>query len=247
MHNHKIVDLEELIRCYVNDFPFDKKVIDNLDKILPTDINWKNVSIFNSEPIYTRVASQGKPQAKILFAANFENRTEKKQNHSLKTERRTKSMCTVTIEKGYSMGMSFQLKLAPPNPIIEANAGFNGSLTVSKKDEETFEEELVWTVDSEVSVPPGYRTRANLEIREEEYVGTFTSETRFQGLIHVNLRSKKDNSEIKTMTIPVVDVFTADKGFRIEKKSSTFVNTGQCRCRFGIEQNLSLREEKLED
>lgn len=39
----------------------------------------------------------------------------------------------------------------PPNPVIEANAGFHGSLNVSKMDEETFEEELVWAVDSQVS------------------------------------------------------------------------------------------------
>ncbi|CAI9721542.1 Hypothetical predicted protein [Octopus vulgaris] len=247
MPQHQIVDLESLVKERIKKFPFDKKEQDNMDKILPTDINWKNVAVFHGETTYSDASSFKKPNSHILFTANFENRTDHVQKHSLKTERRTKSTCTLKTEKAYSIGSSFQLKLVPPNPVIDANAGFHGSLNVSKMDEETFEEELVWAVDSQVSVQPGYKTSANLVIREEEYIGSFTSETSFQGLIHVTLRNKKDQSEMKTMTIPVTQVFTAEKGFTCDGVSSIFVNTGECRCRFGIEQKLTLAEEKLEE
>lgn len=108
-------------------------------------------------------------------------------------------------------------------------------------------QQLLSSLYQKVSVQPGYKTSANLVIREEEYIGSFTSETSFQGLIHVTLRNKKDQSEMKTMTIPIAQVFTAEKGFSCNGNNSVFVSTGECRCRFGIEQKLSLAEEKLGD
>ena len=61
--------------------------------------------------------------------------------------------------------ISIVFKLTPPNPIIEANAGFHGEMSMEKGVNETFEQELAWTVDNSIEVPSGYVTKAQLEIQ----------------------------------------------------------------------------------
>lgn len=49
--------------------------------------------------------------------------------------------------------------------MIEANAGFHGEMSMEKGVNETFEQELTWTVDNEIEVPSGHVTTAELVIK----------------------------------------------------------------------------------
>ncbi|CAG2189939.1 unnamed protein product [Mytilus edulis] len=137
------------------------------------------------------------------------------------------------------------IKLTPPNPVIEANAGFHGELSLTKASEETFEEELTWSIDNQISVPPKFKTKAELVIKEDDYTSHFKTESQFRGKVHVTLRNKKDNSPITTITGDVKQIFTKDKGFRVDKTGIYYVTEGRCKCRFGIEQHVCLKQEKL--
>ena len=57
------------------------------------------------------------------------------------------------------------VQLTPPNPIIEANAGFHGEMSMEKGVNQTFEQELAWSVDNEIEVPSGHVTKADLVIK----------------------------------------------------------------------------------
>jgi hypothetical protein len=86
-----------------------------------------------------------------------------------------------------------------------------------KSSEETFEEELTWSVDNQISVPPKFKTKAELVIKEDDYTSHFKTESQFRGKVHVTLRNKKDNTPITTITGDVKQIFTKDKGFRVDK------------------------------
>ncbi|ESP05653.1 hypothetical protein LOTGIDRAFT_103152 [Lottia gigantea] len=192
----------------------------------------------------TRLAT---PKSHVIFTAHFTNATDSKQVYALKTERRTNSTCSVSLMKSYTIGVNVDIKLTPPNPIIEANAGFHGEMSMEKGAEETFEEELTWTVDNQITVPPGFVTQADLVIKEDNFTAAFKTESRFDGKIHVNIRSKKDNSVINHLTATVREVFTQDKGFsKVDKTGSTLTTVGKCKCRFGVEQHVKLTQRKLQ-
>jgi len=245
--SQEILDLEDLVRNYVNEFPIDKSQRKEADDILSTDINWRHVRIHHGKTEYYDQVKKSTPKTHVLFSAHFTNDTDQSQVYTLKTERRTKSTCNISMEKCYTIGMSLDIKLCPPNPIIEANAGFKGEMSVKKADAESFEEELVWSVDNQISVPPKYRTKADLVLKEDEYTSHFKCETKFEGKIHVTLRSKRDNTPLTTITADVRNIFRSDAGFRVDKTGVYFVSQGRCKCRFGIEQHVRLSQMAIKD
>ncbi|KAK3089668.1 hypothetical protein FSP39_005482 [Pinctada imbricata] len=241
------VDLEELVRKWVGDFPLDKSQRKDADDILSSDISWKNFRVRHGATEYYDQIRTNTPKTHVLFTAHFTNDTDQSQTYTLRTERRTKSTCNISLQKSYTYGFSVDVKLTPPNPIIEANAGFKGELGLSKSSDETFEEELVWSVDNQISVPKQFKTRAELVIKEDEYTSHFKTESKFEGKIHVTLRNKRDNTPITTLTGDVKQIFTGDKGFRVDKTGVYFITIGRCKCRFGIEQHVKLSQIPLGD
>lgn len=52
---------------------------------------------------------------------------------------------------------------------------------------------------------------------------------------------------VDTVVLGVKRLFTRDKGFEQDLEGRpVFVTRGKCKCRFGIEQNVLLKEMKLE-
>lgn len=245
--SQELVDLEEIVKKWVADFPLDSKQRKEADDVISTDINWKHLRVQHGDTQYFDQIKATTPKSHILFTAHFTNDTDQNQVYTLKTERRTKSTCTLSLEKNYTYGFNVDIKLTPPNPVIEANAGFKGELGLTKTSDETFEEELLWSVDNQITVPPKFKTKANLVIKEDEYTSHFKTESKFEGKIHVTLRHKKDNTPITTLTTDVKKLFTGDKGFRVDKSGIYFITQGRCRCRFGIEQHVKLSQTKVQD
>lgn len=98
-------------------------------------------------------------------------------------------------------------------------------------------------------VPPGYRTRADLAISEDEYDGRFRVETIFEGRILVQLVSKKDGTVVYRMNLSdLTRIFKPEHGFHPvsnQPGSVCFITEGHCHCNFGIGQQLELHQEKL--
>nr|KAG5709605.1 hypothetical protein BaRGS_001655 [Batillaria attramentaria] len=179
-------------------------------------------------------------------SANFSNDTPKPQRYTLRTERRTKSTCNVALNKTYTVGASIEIKLTPPNPIIEANAGFHGEMSMEKGVNETFEQELAWTVDNEIEVPPGHMTKADLVIKEDEFDGEFTIESKFEGKVVVTYETKKQREHVATVVRNVKSFLNKENGFKTDDEGRPcFVTKGKCKCRFGIEQNVLLKQTTL--
>ncbi|XP_050400176.1 uncharacterized protein LOC126817338 [Patella vulgata] len=241
----ELVDLEELVREWVDDFPFDRAQKKEFDAVKPQDINWDHMNVTHNPSEYFDSSRAQKPKSHVLFTAHFTNDTDRQQVYALRTERRTNSTCAISLMKSYTIGASVEIKLTPPNPIIEANAGFHGELSMEKSVEETFEEELTWSVDNQITVPAGFITQADLVIKEDSFTGDFKSETKFDGKIHVALRSRKDNSVINNITGRVQDIFTKGKGFKVDKTGCYFTTIGKCKCRFGVEQHVKLSQKRI--
>uniref|UniRef100_A0A0B7A713 Uncharacterized protein n=1 Tax=Arion vulgaris TaxID=1028688 RepID=A0A0B7A713_9EUPU len=237
----ELLDLEQIVKDYAEDFMgSDQKRHADLENPV---IDWDKMHVLYGETKYTKPEIPPTPTSHVLFSANFMNNTPKPQTYALRTERRTKSSCSITFTKIFSYGGGIQMKLTPPNPVIEANAGFQANLTKETSITQTFEQELTWSVDNEISVPPGYQTKAELVIKEDSFNGEFQVLTTFEGKVVVTYETKKNKEHVSTVQVNLAKLLDRKKGFTIdEHKRPTFTVKGVCKCRFGVEQNVKLTE-----
>lgn len=116
------------------------------------EILWDRITFDNEEPVFSDNHSVKIPNAQTLFITTFDNRTGEAQRYSFETNRTTKSTASVTIESGYTVEKQLGVKLTVPGSILEANAGYKTELSLTNSKSQTFEEELSWGINSEVSL-----------------------------------------------------------------------------------------------
>lgn len=83
----------------------------------------------SGETEYEKKELSGTDTSHVLFSAKFANDTPTSQTYTLRTERRTKSICQVNFTKTFTYGAEVRLRIGPPLPIIEANAGFKADFS----------------------------------------------------------------------------------------------------------------------
>lgn len=104
--------------------------------------------------IYSNIDTPGSPKNHILFRSTFLNDTDREQEYNLKAERRTVSTCSFSIFEGYTTEQAASLELEVPLPpcVLEASTGFRREYTVEQSKDKQIEEELTWSVESNIKV-----------------------------------------------------------------------------------------------
>ena len=241
-----MIDIDDIIITAAQNFPFERDIRRAMDDdIKSTDINTKHLRVIHDAPVYKNEQQIGQSQNHTLFKAVFTNSTDNDQIYNFNTQRKTRSTCTLICTKGYRFEAHMDIKMLPPNPVLQANGGFKSEMFLTKADGQTFEEELLWSVDSQVRVPPMHKTTAALVIKEDEYNGNFTVRSQFMGKVHVTIRNRKDHSQLTTITMKVEQVFTPDLGFQVDKSGVYCVTQGVCKCRYGIQQRVKLTQASI--
>ena len=231
------VNLVDFVRKFVANFPLNQEQFEAASEILPSDINWKHMKVRHGVTEYNNQIRTDKPKSHALFTAHFTNDTCQNQTYALQTERHTKLTWKISLQKTYTYGGLIDIKLTPP--IIGESIGRTRSLDAT---DDTFEEELVSSDDSQISVLPHSETKTDLVIKEEEeYTSDFTIKSQFEGKIHVTLRNKLDDTHLTTVTGNVEKIFLGHEN----KNVVNFVTTGKCKYKLGIEQSVKLSKSKI--
>ena len=246
-----IVDLEEIVKNWALKM-FEVTKTKEQARIgkenLSFDINWKGVRSQHGDAEFTDALAPPPPKAQVLFKTYFTNNTNIEQEYSFKTERTTCSSCDIMVEKGVLVGQEMSVKLMTPCEIFEANAGFKRELSLTKAEGETFEEELVWAVDSQIKVPPMHKTTAELVITEQQHSCKFTVESRLSGKIHISITNiRENNSFVKSIDGNLADIVKHDgvKGVKVDQNCVCFKTRGKCSFRYAVEQHVQLSQEAL--
>ena len=108
----------------------------------------------HDQVIYTDLDTPGTPKNHILFRSTFLNDTNREQEYNLKAERRTVSTCSFSIFEGYTTEQCVSLELEVPLPkcVLEASTGFRREYTIEQSRDKQVEEELTWSVESNIKV-----------------------------------------------------------------------------------------------
>ena len=143
------------------------------------------------------------------------------------------------------------VKLATPCEVFEANAGFHRELCLTDSGGQSFEEELVWSVDSIIKVPPKHKTIAKLVVSEDKFSGKFTVKTVFSGKVHVTITNIRDNNSfVKSIDGDIVDIMRREsenglKNFNVKSKKVSTITKGVCNFTFAIEQHVVIDQKEL--
>ena len=252
------VDLEVVIRRWA-EMMFNETKTKEQSRIpkeaLGYNINWKKVHFVHGEPEFFDAEKPPKPKAHVLFRTFFTNRTSQDQEYSFRTSRVTSSTCDVVMEQCYTIGYEMNISLKTPCEVFEANAGFHRELSLTKATGQSIEQELSWEVDSQIKVPRGNKTTAELVISEDQFSGNFTLASSISGKVLVTVTNNRDNNSlVKVIEGNIVEIIrgmkSMDKGlnsFQINKNVATFVSRGHCNFRYAVEQHIKLHQQELTD
>ncbi|CAF0892264.1 unnamed protein product [Rotaria sordida] len=215
-------------------------------KELIKEIDWRSFKVRHDQVMYTDLETPGTPKNHILFRSTFLNDTNREQEYNLKAVRRTVSTCSFTIFEGYTTEQCASLELEVPLPkcVLEASTGFRREYTLEQSRDKQVEEELTWSVESNIKIPGMSQTTAELVVQEDEYHGTFEIKSYFFGEIRVKLY--KDSQEILSLDFgDLEDLLPRDKGFRKDNRGIYRITRGECKARFGVSQKVELHAKPL--
>lgn len=260
----KKVDLEKVIDTWARDYfernspSKDRKLLKN--GMVSLEIDWKRVKFVHDQAEYNPAPpapGAGTPTSNVLFNTSFTNHTGETQIYTFRTQRTTRSSCTIAVEQGYVTGVEMNVKLSTPCEILEMNAGFKREIALTNVEGQTVEEELTWGVDSQVQVKAGHRGEAKLVILEEEYKGGFEVKTHISGVARVIFTNlKNNNSFMKAIERPVVDIVKEaviegwvqpSEAFAIDGPNNSVLSRtkGKCHFRFGIKQIVEVDQKEI--
>ncbi|CAF1432848.1 unnamed protein product [Didymodactylos carnosus] len=123
-------------------------------KELVKEIDWRSLKVRHDPVVYQDLETPGTPKNHILFRSTFLNDTAREQEYNLRAERRTVSTCAFSIFEGYTTEQAANLELEVPLPkcVIEASTGFRREYTLEQSRDKQVEEELTWSVESNIKV-----------------------------------------------------------------------------------------------
>lgn len=257
------VDIHALIEDWAKEY-FRRKGTKKEKKLLEQDnvhmeLDWTKVKFVHDDAVYAPeppAPGAGKPTQNVLFNTTFTNRTDKPQTYTFRTERTTRSSCSVAIEQGYTKGLEMNIKLTTPCQVLEANAGFHREMSLFNSESETIEEELCWAVDSQIEVKEDHVGEAKLVILEEEYSGVFTIKTHISGKVRAVFTNIKDNNSfIKAVEGQVYEIVKqAIQEKRIQSSEALMldgtnqllsVTRGTCKFKYGFKQMIDVDQKPL--
>ncbi|KAM3183984.1 hypothetical protein ACTXT7_009265 [Hymenolepis weldensis] len=153
MLNVETVDVYDLLFEYIRKLPLTEKVRKRIDfsKLDASCVIDKKFKFRNLNSRHEPQGDMGRPQNCVIFSSTFVNSTSTEQMNSLRTEKRTTATCRLQLTKSVMRNGSINLQIAPPNTIIQANGGFSRERTITSEKEEVLEEELCWSLDTQIS------------------------------------------------------------------------------------------------
>ena len=257
-----IVDLAEKIESWADDCflrDADKKMKKLFEKgRIMKEIDWKRVQFIHEDPKYQpeppKVGS-GVPMSTVLFKTTFTNKTKNPQKYTFRTERTTRSSCTVEMEECFTQGVEMSIGLKTPCEILEANAGFSRELSLTNTAGQTIEEEMTWGVDSEIEVEGERRAEAKLVVQEEQYGGRFTIKSTIKGKVRVIFTNLKDNNSfITAIEGPIHQIIKEARNdgrikgnsMIVDGRTVVCITKGQCLFRYGLRQDVEVDQLPLD-
>lgn len=248
-----VINLKDLIETYAyqlfkeNERDYIKAIGKQCSwKDLHKEIDWSSFYLKHNEVKWADQDKPGQLKSSVLFKSTFLNDTEKEQDYQLNAERKTISTCQFELFEGFINEGQIDLSLNIPIPgcALEAGAGFRHEYAMETTRTKSIQEEMNWSVQSNIKIPGRSKTTAELLVQENEYKGRFEIKTYFKG--EISMRLFREGCEVLLIELgDLEDILTREKGFQNDSKGLFRMTRGQCKARFGIDQKIELHQQKI--
>ncbi|XP_076467493.1 uncharacterized protein LOC143298526 [Babylonia areolata] len=164
-----------------------------------------------------------------LYACDFDNRSETKQNHTFRGSRETTTWISVDLSQTYTIANGVDVEVNVPSHSVLYRAGRDTGFKVTKVKGNVFKEVLEWEVNSQVEVMPSWKAHAQLLAREESQMVDFEVRTTLSlplGVLPVRFKKRSDNSTAHEVKIDKLEeVFqTKEEGGTLEEEEMQVVH-----------------------
>ncbi|KAF7260224.1 LIN 24 Twenty four Like family member [Paragonimus skrjabini miyazakii] len=223
---------------------------------------WDDVVVTHEPAEYYDEQIHRLPKAQVLFSTTFRNNTDSDQEYSFRTERCTRSIAEMEIQRGVVISKEMSLKLTLPNNILEANAGFRHELSLGSASRQSTEEELTWGVDTRIIVHARSAAFAEVKVAEEQMTSQFRLVTTMQGRIRaVFVDATRNQAFVKYIEGDLATIVESMLSKRrppsnpVNPKPQVWVETrkngnrvlmietsGKCMFRFGVHQEVEVNQ-----
>jgi len=252
-HKYLITDLDEIFfdwARHLYETNERRSVEKRLDAKLPWEKLRKNIDyskfvIDTEEMKYATPGLDVSPKGgnHVVFKTTYANTTNSEMEYNLNTQRTTRNTTSMRLTKGITQSGHVGLKLKLPGDIAELEGGYSREVMMEKGIEKTQEEEMTWSANTVIKVPPKTNTTVSLVIQETEYNGDFRARATFHGKVLIIIYH--DDLELCRFSVKnFKEMLNESVGFSYDPQNGcvSFDVIGKCYCRFGMEQKIEIIE-----
>merc|ERR1712150_71825 len=248
-----LVDMDELFLEWAQTV-YETTLRRDLEKELKAKLAWQEVRVkldytqffMDTEDEEHKRLRPMAASGRVVFRTTYSNTTKAQLEYTLNTQRTTRNVTTVRFSKGLAHSCSIGLKLKLPGDVCELEGGGSREISISRERETSTEEEMTWSADTQITVPPKTDMTMELVVDEKEYDGKFEAKVRLSGKV-VIIISKGDCELTRIVAKKFNDILKPRHGFVYEhdSKSVYYKVEGTCMCRKGIQQSINLSEQPI--
>ncbi|XP_046551227.1 uncharacterized protein LOC124260940 isoform X1 [Haliotis rubra] len=182
----------------------------------------------------------------LVFCSNYDNRTDHDHQHRFTAQKVTHATAEVQLTEGFTSGNDVGFSIDIPEPVRKATAGFGRQMVIRSKTTHTVQNELAWSIDSNVLAPKNARTVARMEVKEETFESDFEVKVTLTG--KVKIRISRDGEFVKMVQNKIGTILGdrlpgKDKSNPLtDKNSATWQVKGRVRFNYGISQNVEVSQ-----
>ncbi|XP_059155250.1 uncharacterized protein LOC131940574 [Physella acuta] len=224
--------------------------------------DWTFLHVTYTPVKYIKQSAPQLPTSNVLYTAYISNKCPEEKHFCVRTKRTTISTCVLTYGDYLSYNNEISAPNEPPGGDI-ISAAFKTEKTQKQGNKVISEQEMTWAIDTTVAIPPYNWSKVDMTILEESFNGRFETTATFEGMVQAWVKKTKDRKRYHFTSkgmieerplLPVEDggetpvefsveeLLTPDLGFTLVKKKPTFLIKGECKCRYGVEQEVVVTE-----
>lgn len=178
------------------------------------------------------------PPNTTIYQTSYTNSTDRDAQNNLKVERTSKATFKAVVVKGFTTSTDMALSLDLPGEVSAAAMTFGRTVKLDHCEETVIEQQMTWSVDSMIPVPPRSTTKARVDVKENHWEGNFTTAVKIKGRVVVNVHKvKPPGNLVRTIEGDVAEVFKKHCTSCVTTSGNAIVwnMEGNCSFDFGVE------------
>lgn len=157
------------------------------------EINWSRIRFTRQQSCNWRKSDNNPkpPRTSTIHAVAFSNNSDTTKQETLNQEKSSTAALKARMTKGFSTSVDLGLKIDIPEEVASDVVVFGHKVNIGHTSEEvTIEQQQKWTTNLAIPIPPRSLTKVRVELTENVWTGSYSTEVEIKGMLVVNIYDK---------------------------------------------------------